>query len=121
MADPIFNEQAIIELLAVPVNVEYANALQAGTVQAIIDLFDRDVTRDELLTALEPALHLYAYVEKMKTLRSIKTVFDEGTLSADKFDVATSQVSERVRQLCMQVTEIMKRLQQCPTSMDIIH
>jgi hypothetical protein len=121
MADPIFDEQGIIDMLSVPVAREYSQALKAGAAQAIIDMFDRKVTRDEFCKALEPVLNLYSYVGRLQMVGSIRDTFDKGELTPMAFDDANKQLSEFIRQSCLVTIETVKRLKECPTSGDKVH
>lgn len=121
MSNPIFDEDYIKGLLSVPVNHENCDALQSGTVQALIDLFDRKVTRDEFIAGCVPCLSLYGQVAKLWMLHNIQDVFDEGHLSKEKFERADSEMAAVIRRQAEAVIELVKRLQMCPLDKDPVH
>lgn len=121
MPDPYFDEQVIIDLLSAPCNVDNVMQLQTGAVQAMMDLYDRGCTREEYADALSKVIGVYAQASKLWMLHNIENVFDEGSLSKSKFVDADKKMCDLLRTQSTLVIELMKRLQQCPTSKDKIH
>lgn len=121
MADPILNEDLIVELLKSAVNRPNTGRLQQGAVFALCDLYDRGVTRDEFTTAASLCLSLYAQCAKVWVLGNVEEVFDSGELDKNKFATAIGQLEDVIRKQCEDVIEIVKRMQACPTSKDQVH
>ena len=121
MSDPVLDEQYIIELLRCPVKAETVTMLQGGAVQALIDLYDRKVTREEFANLASPCLALYGQTAKLWLLANIEGVFDSGDLDKDRFVKAREGLENLVRKQAETVIEIVKRLQTCPTSQDKVH
>ena len=121
MADPIFDEDFIKELLSVPVGPDTANALQTGAVQCMIDLYDRKVTRDEFCNALGACITLYGQVHKLTMLHRIRDKFESGELGIETFTKTDEYMGDLIRKQCEGVIEIVTRLQLCPSSRDKVH
>ncbi len=121
MADPVLDEDYIIELLRVPVKAATIDRIQAGAVQALMDLFDRKCTRDEFLSLASRCISLYGQTAKMWMLSNIAVVHEEGTLDKKTFDVAIKGLEQIIRVQSEAVVEIVQRLQMCPSSRDKVH
>ena len=90
------------------------------SVQALADLYDRKVTRDEFGTQASVCIGLYGQCAKLWMLKNIKDCWDHDGLDADTFAVAGEGLSNMIRLQAEQVIEQVKRLQMCPTSADIV-
>lgn len=121
MADPVFDEDYILHLLALPVTVDCVDGLQAGAAQALIDLYDRKVTRDEFIENFAKCLSLYSYGAKLNMLHSVKARFDDKTLTENSFKETDARLCDVITKQAQTVAELMKRLKECPTSVDKIH
>lgn len=121
MADPVLDENLIEYLLSCHVTHDTANAVQAGSVQALIDLYDRKVTRDVFLTEAAACVSLYGQCAKFWMLGSIKNAFESGLLSEEHFLEAEKNLSELIEAHAKKVHELVGRLKQCPTSKDPVH
>lgn len=121
MGDPVFDEALIMDLLKSSVNRENTGRIQQGAVHLLVDLYDRGVTRDEFTTAASLSLSLYAQCAKLWVLGNIEEVHQSGDLSPQRFKIAADQLEEIIRRQCIDAIEIVKRLQECPTSQDKVH
>lgn len=121
MADPVLDEDLIVSLLKSTISADSVARLQMGTVQALVDLYDRKVTRDEFTTAASHCLALYGQLAKLWLLTNIESVYDAGHLDKNNFKQAAAGLQDIVRKQCEGVIEIVKRLQLCPTSEDKVH
>jgi hypothetical protein len=121
MADPILDEAQIVQLLSCPIKAETIHALQGGAVQALCDLYDRKVTRDEFTSKAAACIGLYGQCSKLWILDNIRQVYESNDLDKARFDAAVSGLSDVIRAQAEVVIEIVKRLQQCPTSQDRVH
>lgn len=121
MSDPVLDEEGILELLTMPVSSQTVSALQAGAVQAMIDLYDRKVTRDEFIHSIAPCINLYGQLAKLWLLSNVKAVHATGDLDADRFEKAEKGLVDMVKLDVDKVTQIVKRLTECPTSKDQIN
>jgi hypothetical protein len=120
-SDPIFDEDMIRSLLSMPCDIEHTDTIQAGAVQTMIDLYDRKVTREEFCASLAPCLALYGQAAKLWLLHNIQDVFLAEQLTIQKFTDADKSMTEVLRKQCNTVIEIVKRMQDCPTSRDKVH
>ena len=121
MADPVFDEEFINHLLRVTPSINTVDALQSGAAQALVDLYDRKVTREEFIACASQCLSLYSQTAKLWMLHNIKHTFDEHGLTAEKFELADKQMVELLTKQAQGVMAIVDRLMQCPTSQDKVH
>jgi hypothetical protein len=121
MADPILNEQEIILLLRAAASPDNVARLQTGAVQALIDLYDRKVTREEFLHSAAPCLTLYGSAAKLWLLENIHGVYAEGALDQERFTQAARGLEDLIRKQAESVIDIVRRMQLCPTSEDRVH
>lgn len=121
MSDPVFDEDYICALLAVPVNLQMIVTLQTGALQALIDLYDRKVTREEFMNNVAPCVTLYGQCAKLWMLASVQKAYAENDLTEERFQQTEKSMVELIRKQSQTVIEIVKRLQLCPTSQDKVH
>jgi len=121
MADPLFDEELIVHLLKTAVSPENVARLQHGTVQALVDLYDRKVTREEFTSSASLCLALYAQTAKLWLLSNVEDVYNEGALDTERFKLARDGLCDVIRKQSEGVIDIVKRLQQCPTTQDKLH
>lgn len=119
--DPVLDEEGILELLRVPVQPETISALQAGAVQALLDLYDRKVTREEFIKSAAPCIELHAQAAKLWMLTNIWRVHSSGDLTDDRFKVASEGLTNITTAAAARVHDIVSAVMQCPTSGDKIH
>lgn len=121
MADPILDEDGILMLLSRPILPENVNAIQAGAVQAMVDLYDRKVTREEFCELLTPCLTLYGLTSKLWILNNIYDVHRQNGLDETRFKDAAQELAAIISKQVDEVVAIVKRVKQCPTSEDKVH
>lgn len=122
MSDPLLDEDGIIMLLRTPVSPDSVSPLQGGAVQALLDLYDRKVTRDVFCEHGSLCLALYGSVAKLWMINNIHEVFKaDGGLTEEKFALAQTQLADLIRKQAETLIDTVKRLQMCATSGDKIH
>ena len=121
MADPILDEEIIKDLLRTGVDVSNTGRIQQGAVFALCDVYDRGVTRDEFTSMASLCLSLYAQCAKLWVLHNIADVYKAGDLDDARFKTASTQLEDIIRKQCMDTIEVVRRLQECPTSEDKVH
>jgi hypothetical protein len=121
MADPILDEDTIVALLKTPVSARNVNAIQAGAVQALIDLYDRKCTREEFVNLASPCIALYGQAAKLALLANVEIVYDSGDLDKERFNRARDGLIDLVRKQTETVIDVVKRLQLCAGSQDHVH
>jgi hypothetical protein len=121
MSDPVLNEEYIAHLLSAPATKDYTDALQAGSVQTLLDLRDRGVTRDEFIQGVAQCLGLYAQLAKLWMLHNIKDVYDRDLLDDNSFEQADRDMRQIIRKQVSAVNDTLTRLKMCPTSKDKVH
>jgi hypothetical protein len=121
MADPVLDENIILALLDVAPDRENLARIQQGAVQALMDLYDRKVTREEFATAASPCLALFGQCSKMWMLGNIEENFRAGFLDQPTFDEARKALQFLLGKQMETVTGVVERLRQCPLSTDKVH
>lgn len=121
MSDPVLDEDFILHMLKVPVIADNIETIQGGAVQALIDMYDRKVTREEFIAGAAPCLGLYGQAAKLWMLHNVRDVFEAGNLELSKFTDADQRMTQILRKQCEVVIELVKRLQECPTSASKVH
>lgn len=121
MASSLMDEEHIKQLLKAPATYEYVNALQAGAAGAMMDLYDRKVTRDEMAEGLQRCLILYGQCAKLFMLKNIEAVFKGGTLDQPTFTKADTELTDIIRRQSEAVIDMVKRLEMCANDEDPIH
>lgn len=124
MSEPVLNEDVIMQLLSQPVTGSPTNVemLQQGIAQALADLYDRGVTRDEFISGAALCLGTYAQTSKLWLLENIRSVHDEGGgLDTAKFDYARDGIISIIRNQLVQVKALVTRLMECPGKGDKVH
>lgn len=121
MADPILDEQVILEDLHTPVSPESTRLLQKAVIAAMCDLYDRKVTRDKFCAMLGSCLNMYASCTKLYTLDAMRTAHRDGQVSEENLNVTITAHEDHLRTYVGAVRGIMRQLMECPTSEDKIH
>lgn len=122
MADPVFDEDAILQMLAAPVGPqELISTLQAGLMMALADLYDRRADRSFVMQHATVIVQTYAMLSRTWMLASMRELFDSANLQPHSFDKAHNDICELVNQNMRTVVRMIEQLQECPTSKDPIH
>ena len=121
MADPILDETYIIDDLAAPVSLEHLTYIKRGSVQALLDMHDRQLTRENFLQMAGDAVSLYAMLARFEILDSLGDLFKSGTLKQETFDKAFRDLTNLIVAKQDQVRKHMEFVMQCPTSADKVH
>lgn len=121
MADPVLDEDNILGLLQLPITIETVNAIQAGAAQALIDLFDRKVTRQEFMDEASTCLSLYGQTAKLWMLASMERAHHETGIDEMAFRRAEEGITKLIGRDVDRVVTLVKRLQECPLSEDKVH
>lgn len=123
MADPVLDEDMILSLLQSPPgsSPDALARLQAGSLQALCDMYDRKSTRDAFGQGASAAVALYGQTCKLWMLMNIKDAFNNGDLDIARFMEAEHGLLELIRKQSLTVAEIVSMLKACPTSQDSIH
>ncbi len=96
-------------------------AIQTAAIQALLDLYDRKVTRDEFINNAAPCVTLYGSCSKLNLLESVREAYIDGELSPEKMGNSETALCDLIRKQCEAVIEVVKRLQMCPTSRDSVN
>lgn len=121
MGDPLLNEHAIIALLQASPADQATAEIQAGAAQALMDLYDRGVTRAEFSEMALSCLGLYSQTAKLVMMLNIKVSHDRGDVTTENINAAITALTNLVQKQSGTVSDIVGRLLQCPTSRDKVH
>lgn len=122
MADPVFDEDAILKMLAVPVGPQHMiNTLQAGLMMALADLYDRRADRSFVMEHATLIVQTYAMLSRTWMLASMRELFEQAMLQPHSFDKAHNDICELVNKNMVGIVKMVEQLQECPTSKDPIH
>jgi hypothetical protein len=121
MGDPLLNEHAIIALLQASPADQMTAEIQAGAAQALMDLYDRGVSRSEFAEMALSCLGLYSQTAKLVMMLNIKEAYDRGDVTPENIDGAIRGLTNLVQKQSGTVADIVSRLLQCPTSEDKVH
>lgn len=120
MADPQLDEDHIIALLQTPPLTTTWAELQKGAVQAMMDIYDRKVVRDEFIRMVTPCLVLYGQAAKLSLMVNVSVAHDQGDVDAVRIKHAIDGLASSIRDQSERVIDIVKRLKECPTSKDTV-
>ncbi len=121
MVSPLLDEDWMITLLRSPPVNDGLDRIQAGAAQALIDLYDRKVTRDVFLEQATPCFALYGQCAKLWLLKHIQLVHEDGALDDNAFKKAESGLADLIRRQSEEIINLVKRLQMCPMDEDRVH
>lgn len=121
MADPIMDEENIRLLLSSPPGLDNIGMIQCGAAQALLDMYDRKVTRAEFVEHASKCLALYAQCAKLWLINNVEIAHTAQPLDHEAFERARTGISDIIRAQSMALIEQVKRLEQCPTSQDKVH
>lgn len=121
MSDPLLNEEMIILLLQASPDDQSVAEVQAGAAQALMDLYDRGVTRAEFGEMAMSCLGLYSQTAKLVMMLRINEAYERGDVTDENIKNAIGALQNLIRKQADTVSDIVKRLLQCPTSEDKVH
>jgi hypothetical protein len=121
MVSPVLDEEHIQQLLKAPATADYINSLQYGAAAAVMDLYDRKVTRGEMAEGINRCLILYAHCAKLYMLKNVEAVFQQGALEQTTFATAEVGLTELMRRQSEAVVDMVERLKMCSSDEDPIH
>lgn len=119
--DPRLDEDVILQMLDAPLSVDSIDVIQAGTARALLDMYDRGMTRQEFCENASACLALYAQCAKLWLLKNIETAHGQQPLTEASFREAHDGIIAIMKLQVGGVIDAVKRLQQCPTSEDPVH
>jgi hypothetical protein len=122
MADPVFDEDVIIDMLKAPAGaLETTGILSQALMMALADLYDRRADRSFVMEHASGIVQAYAILSRRWMLASIKEMHESGILNEIAFDQAQVQITESLNERLPQVIAMVEKLKECPTSRDKIH
>lgn len=121
MADPVFDEEIIIQMLGtVPGPQQSVPILQQACTMAMMDLYDRAVDRDYFAKHAIICLTTYAMLSRTWMLMSMHDLYVSGNLTERSFTEAHDGITKLVLENAEKMIAMMGELRQCPLSTDPI-
>lgn len=120
-ADPIIDEEFMVEALSAQVSPATIARLQTGAMMLLIDAYDRKTTRMEFAQIADAAVKAYAQTAKLWLMTNIREACDSGYLDAAHVDEATCALIANVADKINDAREIALILKQCPLKEDKVH
>lgn len=114
-------EDLLVEMLSVPVSVQTIGTIQTGAVRALVNLYDRKVTRDEFCVMAAPLIELHTQSAKLWILHNIHAVYVEGDLDETRFKEAHDGLTKLITAGVERAIEIVKKTRECAQPGDAIN
>lgn len=121
MANPIMDEDMLLEMLACQMNYDNTARLQSAALYAVVAAHDRQCTRDEFIALMESAMGVHSYVGKMSMMTQIRQNFTEKQLDLEMIDRSLENLISYGNSSQANLRAFLTRMVQCPTSLDKVH
>ena len=121
MGDPQVAEYILMVALNENLSRDNADLLGAAANLALVDCFDRRILREQFLDIVGNAASVQSYLTRVRTVRLIRAMLDEGILTKEKLDEAEIKLvafGEAARKALIRQMELVV---QCPTSEDKVN
>jgi hypothetical protein len=121
MADPVIDENLIVDLLDVPPSPDTARQLMAGATMLLIDAYDRQISRDYFVSVVHNAMSLHTYAGQYGAVTNTQRLLADGKLSAEVLVTSSDAAVRLLNQyiaLCLRQAHL---LRECPLSTDRVH
>ena len=118
MADPVLDENLIIDLIETEPTPDSVMRLMAGATMLLVDAFDRRITRDAFVAIAHTALALHSYASQYGGVVNTRRLLRAGTLDDA---VLTSSLDSATKLLEYHTGIALKQahlLRECPLSTD---
>lgn len=120
MADPIFSEATILNMLDAPASLAAVEPLRTGAILALVNGFDRKIQRDPFSLLVSSAVELHTNLGHLVLLDRMNTLNRQQQLTAEKFNEALINTIATCETGRLSLLHQMKLIAQCPTSYDKI-
>lgn len=120
-ADPVVDEEFMIEALSTKVSPQTIARLQTGAMLLLIDAYDRKTTRGEFAQIADAAMKAYAQAAKLWLMTNIKYASDEGFLDKEQVLEAQCALIASVADMTGNARDLACLLKQCPLKEDKVH
>ena len=120
MADPVFNEATILNLLGAPASIAAFEPLQTGAALALVNGFDRKIQREPFTLLVSSAMGLHTNLGRLHLITRMQKLHEQQSLTPEKFDEASIDIVAFCETERLSLLHQMKMMSLCPTSEDKI-
>jgi len=120
-ADPVVDEEFMVEALSTEVSPQTIARLQTGAMLLLIDAYDRKTTRGEFAQIADAAVKAYSQAAKLWLMTNIKAACDEGYLDPAHVLEAQCALIASVADMTGNARQLACLLKQCPLKEDKVH
>ncbi len=120
-ANPRICEDVIMSTLLMPITLPNTEALRTAATLAVIDAFDRGLTREAFIDMLNCSNELHNYLSRIRTIQAMHNMQKEGVLSEEVLTKAFDDLvkySQAARSVMVRYVSV---VQKCPTAADNVH
>ncbi len=121
MTSPVMDENILQFLTKEPPSIDNIDRLQTASLMAIVDAFDRKVTRDNFVMIAATAMTLGQVMARLGILKSTEGFFNGGDLNTAMFDQATKGLMAMAATQHAVLERQVSVLVQCPNDKDPVH
>jgi hypothetical protein len=119
--DPLLAERAVLGNLSMPCSVETADPLQVGAMLTLIAMYDRRLERESFIALAEGVTALFGMLGRLCIAESVKHMMEKGVFTQAKIEEAAKELVAYGEAERHKVLNIMKKVEQVPTSDDTIN
>lgn len=121
MVDSILDEALLVKCLKQEVIPENARSIMDGALAAVVDGYDRKVTRDEFMVLLSTSMTAYGAFARLACLKSLEISWKAEKVDAVALKTAEDYLTTLAKENISALTEFVERLVQCPNTGDKVH
>lgn len=120
--DALLDEQQLADMLSAQVgDASGSERLQHAGVFLIMDAWDRNLTREEFMTALAAGMGLHSLCGKHNLLIQVFNHHINGTLDAALLQNTRAFTADQIAKSQADAVAVLSRIRQCATSDDVVH
>ncbi len=121
MTSPVMNEQFILETLSGVITPEGPNHHCVASMWAILDAYDREVTRENMEEIVATAMNLHNRVNRLQAMATTRSAFKEGLLSPEFLDDNIAALQNSADANRNTLIKHMQTLMECSEDEDPLH
>lgn len=125
MVSPLIDEDVMFAALkptATEQLGENAARLRAGASLLMLDAYDRNVTRDQFIATMIPAVAFLDMLSKFEMMNSVKKFeLNHGCVTKADIETSLGEIVSHLSTCLQQCTEMAKLIQHCPLDEDQVH
>lgn len=120
-SNPLVNEENILSVLRSEPQLETLMYFRRSAVFAVVDAFDRGVTRDFFASILSNCVNLNEVARRLELTAHIFSDFDKGVLTREKLGQLIVALTENFEKYRVAIAEEARVLAEMPQADEVIH